>query len=200
MKQHERRIYDSLNRIIIILFVLIAGAPFTAGGSPGRIEWQLSDTRLVSRGTVAVTAEGSIRTGIRIEGKATAMDQVVPSEALFTATLTAFSPNVEMPGQTKGFWYLSGNWTITAADAASAARTPRGNPALLAGVIKAALPFDPVVGTGFMEAEVRLQQRGMSPRAWRMARGTFSGTSHMEGSLTITAVPSILTYGRNSRE
>ncbi len=169
-----------------------------AAEPPTAMEWQLSETKVVGWGTLAALSEGRVRTGITIEGKATAKDQAA-GEGLFSATLTAFAPSEEMPGQKKGFWYLKGNWTITAKETAGAARTSRGNP-VLAGVLKAVLPFDPTVGTGVMEADVRLQQRGVSPRAWRMAMGSFSGTTLLEGRLTVPAPSSISTSGRKRQE
>ncbi len=193
--------FGILKRTIMVLLVCLLPLHPAAAETPRGVEWQLHDTKVIHTGTLVPLAEGDVRTGITVVGRATAMDQAAASEpGIFSATLTAFTPSADMPGQKKGFWYLNGNWTITAADAGVTPRTSRGNSVLLAGVIKATLPFDPGVGTGMMEADVRLQQRGMSPRAWRMAQGSFSGTTHLEGRLAIPAVPSITTYGRNKRE
>ncbi len=125
-----------------------------------------------------------MRTGIRMEGKATAaLPDGGLARGVFSISMTAFTPSDDQPGQKKGFWYLSGNWTITASD------PERERPFLLTGVLKGSVPFDIMAENGVMEADVRLQHRGVSHRPGRLPMGAFSGTTKLEGTLTVPFVP-----------
>jgi hypothetical protein len=187
-----------INRTIIIFLVLMTtSSVFAFDGPPKGVEWQLSETTAISWGILSRTSEGEIRSGIKIEGKAVAQSSDNTfSEGAFTVTLTAFAPYEDMPGQKKGNWYLSGNWSITATGT-----DPTSHPSptsVLTGTLKASLAYDPAVETGPMAAELRLQHRGVSVRAGRMSKGSYSGKSNFEGRLT-TCIPSSLLKGVSAR-
>lgn len=159
---------------------------------PALIEWQLSDTKVVSRGTLATAPEGKIRTGIKITGKAvSSIPGAIFSEGVFNIVMTAFIPNEDMAGQKKGSWYIRGKWTITATGADPADLKPRYNPYSMTGLLSTSLPFDPSVENGNMVAQVTLQRGGTRPRTGRMPAGSYSGKSNFEGKLTTPFIPSV---------
>ena len=157
-----------------------------ANQSPSLMEWQLSEAKVVTPGAVGTLTEGSMRSGIKIEAKAvTQTPGVIFPEGTFSITLNAFSPSADMPGQKAGSWYLRGEWTITAPNADPALLKARYNPDSMSGMLTGTVPYDPETTLGMLEAEVRLQRGGTKPRTGRMPGGTFSGTTKMEGKLTI---------------
>jgi hypothetical protein len=168
--------------------------PFTASatGQPpaNAIEWQITDTKVVSPGEVITSKEGKTRMGMKIEGKAvTGTPDAIFAEGVFSIDFTVFKPERDMPSPGKDLWQLRGNWTITAKDADPAIMKARHNPYVLGGALNADLPFDPALKSGALEAVVRLQRGGIRPWAGPRARGTFMGNSMFEGKLTTPFIP-----------
>lgn len=174
-----------LQIIIVVAIIHIAHGTATAEQTPAVIQWQLSETKTISWGTLSNGLEGSMRSGIKIEGKAvSATPGAIFSEGKFSTTLNAFKPNEDMGEQKAGVWYLHGQWSVTAQGADPALIKARYNPHSISGMLTAAVPYDPSFATGIMEAEMRLQRAGTKPRTGRMPSGSFSGSTNFEGTLT----------------
>jgi hypothetical protein len=180
-----RSVIVTLQTAVALTLILFAPGRAAAEPPPAVIEWQLSDTRVISWGTIGNGLEGSMRSGIRIEAKAaTTTPGAIFSEGKFSTTLNAFKPIEDMGDQKAGTWYLRGQWSVTAQGADPAILKARYNPYSISGQLTAAVPYDPASATGVMEAEVRLQRAGIKPRTGRMPAGVFVGTTNFEGTLT----------------
>jgi len=175
----------AMQAIIGLTLILLLHGRAAADPQPAFMEWHLSETKVISWGTVSNGAEGSMRSGIRIEGKAvTATPGAIFSEGKFSTTLNAFKPARNMGGQKAGIWYLRGEWRVTAKGTDPAILKARYNPYSISGMLTASLPYDPSSASGAMEAEVRLQRAGTRPRTGRMPTGSYSGSTNFEGTLT----------------
>lgn len=189
-----RSILVTLQTVIALTLILFTHGRAAAEPPPAVIEWQLSDTRVISWGAARDGVEGRMRTGIRIEGRAmTATPGAIFSEGTFSTTLNAFRPVEDMGDQKAGTWYLRGQWSVTAQGADPAILKARYNPYSISGQLTASVPYDPAFATGAMEAEVRLQRAGTRPRTGRMPTGAFAGTTNFEGTLTTPFIPSSVT-------
>lgn len=175
----------TLQTVVALTLMLFTPGRAATEPLPAFIEWQLSDTKVLSWGTIANGLEGSMRSGIRIEGKAvTTTPGAIFSEGTFSTTLNAFKPSEDMGDQKSGVWYLRGQWSVTAQGADPAILKARYNPYSISGQLTASVPYDPSFATGVMEAVVRLQRAGNRPRTGRMPTGSFEGTTNFEGKLT----------------
>jgi hypothetical protein len=183
--RNNRSVFMTLQTIVALIMILLAHGQAAAGTPPDAIQWQLSDTKVISWGTLSDGLEGSMRSGIKIEGKAvTEAPAAIFSEGKFSTTLNAFRPVTDMGNQKAGIWYLHGQWSVTAKGADPALLKARYNPFSISGMLTAAVPYDPSFATGVMEAEMRLQRAGTKPRTGRMPTGSFSGSTNFEGTLT----------------
>jgi hypothetical protein len=179
-----RSVIATLQAIIGLIFFLSTQVGSAADQPPAVIEWQLTETKVITWGTMGNGAEGSMRSGIKIEGKAvTATPGAIFSEGKFSTTLNAFMPTEDMGDQKAGTWYLRGQWSVTAQGADPAILTSRYNPYSISGQLTASVPYDPAIATGVMVAEVRLQRAGTKPRTGRMPVGSFAGSTIFEGTL-----------------
>jgi hypothetical protein len=178
-------------QLIIALTLLAASYCMAADQTPAFIEWKLSDMKVVNMGTVSSGAEGSMRSGVRIEGKAvTETPGAIFPEGKFTVKVNVFNPAEDIQDQKAGNWYLRGEWSITAQGAGQEELKSRYNPYSLSGMFTGSLPYDPAAKTGAMELEMKLQRGGMKPRTGRMQTGKFTGTSDFAGILTTPFIPS----------
>lgn len=174
-----------------LLFLLLSPFSSAAGGQlqPNAIEWRITDTRVVSAGREVASGEGKTRAMV-IEGKAvTETPDAIFPEGVFKINLAVVKPEQKKPAKQADRWHLRGSWTITAKNADPVVMKARYNPYVLAGALNAETPYDPALGGGALEANVRLQRGGVRPWAGPKARGTFAGSSKFEGKLTTPFIP-----------
>jgi hypothetical protein len=179
-------------QLIVTLTALVVSCTLAKADNPPVIEWQLTDAKVTSWGTMSTLKEGNMRTGIQIETKAdTATPGALFSRGVFKIEMTAFSPFKDMAGQKKGRWYLRGSWTITTKDADAKTAKARYSPYLLTGLLSSTLLFDPATKNGTMAAQSRLQRGGTRPRVERSGTAgyTYTGDTTFNGILTTPFIP-----------
>jgi hypothetical protein len=190
-RQGNRGANALMQFIMTLAFFVASCGPAAGDQAPAVMEWQLTEAKVINPGTVGTLTEGSMRSGIKIEAKAvTQTPGAIFPEGTFIITMNAFSPAADMPGQKAGSWYLRGEWTITAPHADPEILKARYNPYSVSGMLTGTVPYDPATTLGMLEAEVRLQRGGSKPRTGRMPTGSFSGTTIIEGKLTIPFIAS----------
>lgn len=172
-------------------FLAVFIAPANGQNLSKSVEWQITEVKQLSSGTVTASEKGKTRMDMAFTGKAvTNHPEASFSEGIFTIKVNAFKPGkVAPPGAAKDHWQLRGEWTITALNADPAVVKARHNPYLLAGVLTSQLPFDPAEKVGSLTADVRLQRGGTRPWAGQKAKGAFVGNTQFEGTLTTPIVP-----------
>lgn len=154
------------------------------GEAPSKFSWRLTDSQVVEPGETVTTVEGTMTTGYTVEAQARGEGAAPIKNGRFRVTLNAFSPFQDRPGQEAGFWQVTGNWTLTDAEAPPEVSKTRYHPAVLRGTLRAKLGFNPATHPGPVKAQVEMatfrpgfgRQRG---------GGTFQGDELFTGKLTI---------------
>jgi hypothetical protein len=152
----------------------LAAKPWRAGRVD--VHWAVEGATVVSPGkTVAIAADpatgqpgGLFTDGYVLEGKVKATKGGILPEGDLRVTLTAFRPDVALPGQKAGVWHVQGKWKVVARDADPRALRARHNPYVVEGRLQDALLFNPAETTGGWRARATLPT---SPAAGRWARG-----------------------------
>jgi hypothetical protein len=202
---------------LLILAVIWSAAAATAGNAGGPPDeatplreavfgWDLSQGTLTSPGKANHSSLGQLTYDMvwTAEARAATAETPIP-RGTFTATLTCFRPDRDLPGQKAGNWYLQGAWTIAAggkapAKAKSMARNRirgrtvstgdlnkgrlRHGPHVARGLLSAELPFEPFKEPGTLNAQLTLAP---SPAggAWRQGQGLFAGNTQFEGAIQL---------------
>ena len=161
--------------LVLVLLVGSAAAkpPVTVNN---QVIWELKKAVIVSTGTTQDTPEGVFIQGVVVEAMAKTKSGKTIPEGTFRLSFDLFRPNMDMPGQKAGFWYVVGSWTISKKDAAPESLKARHSPDIVQGSIKAELTFNPLESPGNWSALASLP---MSPAAERWSRG--------KGSLSLNA-------------
>jgi len=153
-------------------------------GSPRKFSWRLTNSQIVEPGETTTTEQGTMTTGYTVEAQAQGDEGAPIKKGRFRVTLNAFSPFQDRPGQEAGTWQVTGNWTLTDAEAPPEASKTRYHPSVLRGTLRAKLGFNPATHPGPVKAQVEMvtfrpgfgRQRG---------GGTFQGDELFTGKLTI---------------
>ncbi|MCU0580218.1 MAG: hypothetical protein MUF69_11865 [Desulfobacterota bacterium] len=170
--------------------------------------WDLSKGTLTSSGKANHSSLGRLTYDIvwTAEARAATAETPIP-RGTFTATLSCFRPDQDMPGQKAGNWYLQGSWTIAAGGKApaktkSTARNRargltsdtgdlkkdkgrlRHGPQVARGLLSAELPCEPFKEPGTLNAQLTLTP---SPAGgvWRQGQGLFAGNTQFEGAIQL---------------
>jgi hypothetical protein len=147
--------------------------------------WTITSTKVTDVGDAGEAAEGAIRTGYTVEGTAVSASGAPFKQGRFKATLSAFSPGRDLPGQRKGLWYVRGSFTITDVRAKGKAATNRHSPSVLRGTLDAQAPFDPTRARGVFASDIRLPVWLAGDR-WLTGVGTSTTDEKLAGSLFVT--------------
>jgi hypothetical protein len=146
-------------------------------------QWTIGDTVVVDQGRRDDAGTGTLRTGYVVRGDAVSEDVVagVTRRAQFEVTVTAFRPDRDLPGQTKGRWYITGAWVLRGLTADDV----RHGDGILRGTLRAESAVDPAAGERPLAAALDLPL-WLAGEQWLAGNGVFSGTSRFEGSLALT--------------
>ncbi len=191
----KRWIISTLAACVSVLCLAV----FTGGGiaaapdkkAPGIVEttfgWQLSGAKVINQGQTKTVKPGVITRDYTVEATATSITPSTPvRKGTFRATLTAFSPASDMPGQKAGMWYVQGKWRITDDSATKKEKDARHSPAVVDGSISAELLFNPAASAGDITASIDMPS---SPAAgvWTVGKGRFTGNERFEGDIEVSA-------------
>jgi len=178
----------SLCTLVLVLVLAWAGPPALAADPAERssMGWTVSDTVVVEGGPPSRIGQGWIVHDYSVKGAAvaTAPGNPIP-RGRFAFRGTIFSPAQDMPAQKAGRWYLQGSWSITADDADPASLKVKHNPFVLAGGLRADLPFNPSQRTAApIEARVFVPQ-SLAAGRWTSGDGVFAGNARLEGAIRL---------------
>ena len=191
----KRWIISTLAACVSVLCLAV----FTGGGiaaapdkkAPGIVEttfgWQLSGAKVVNQGKTKTVKPGVITRDYTVEATATSTTPSTPvRKGTFRVKLSAFSPAADMPGQKAGMWYVQGKWRIADDKATKKEKDTRHGPAVIDGIIRAELAFNPAAAAGDMTAAIDMPS---SPAAgvWTVGKGLFTGNERFEGALEVSA-------------
>lgn len=167
--------------ISVTLLVTTVGAKKTLTNQD-MVIWELTKSEVVNPGTLDENAPGYYLTGYTIEAKAKSKGGNVIPDGNFRATMEIFSPNEDMGSQRKGFWYVTGTWTITKKNADPESLKVKHNPGKAEGMVFAELPFNPADGVGNWTGKVVLPM-ALAAGDWSRGEGTLTFGENMEGDL-----------------
>lgn len=142
--------------------------------------WELSKTQVVAPGEEVQMAEGLLIKGIALEAKAKTKSGKLP-DGVFELTFDAFQPAEDMGSQKAGWWYITGNWTITRHGVekdASKAHSPDS----LGGHILTALPFNPMAEPKNWSARAAVPMSSIMGQ-WGKGEGSLTFNAASEGDL-----------------
>lgn len=183
----------ALPKAFSFLLVFLIFLPLSSAAAPETTDWRVSSTRIAAPGELKSAREGTLRSGMMIEGRAETTAAAAPFAAgTFRIKLSAFSPRTDLPGQKKGRWYLHGDWTIIADDIDPQALKARYSPYTLSGVFNAELREDPLRYKGPLSGDIRLQRAATAARSGRSSlQSRFTGETPMNGlfSLPLFVIP-----------
>lgn len=148
------------------------------------VTWRITNSQIVAFGETEETKQGTLTTTYVVEAGATS-DNAPITEALFRATVSAFSPKEKMPGQKPGVWYVKAKWEIMDKNATKEKLKEKHNESLMKGYLTAETDFNPAtdVGRVIALAEFPLTLVG---KYWGEAKGGFYGNELFEGDLDLT--------------
>ena len=119
----------------------IAAADLTEG--PRAANWTLETPDVVSPGERMALPEGTFISDYVVQAAAAGDDPNLIPEGILRLTLSAFSPRVDMQGQDKGQWYVTGKWELVDQGSDPAVGVRRV-PGILAGLVNVELPYNPL--------------------------------------------------------
>lgn len=175
--------YRGLFVLHLVAGAALADAPITSDA----IEWELSLGSVVDSGESIVLPEGTLTQGFTIEAKARADDSKYIPRGTLRLSLTAFTPSIDLPGQSAGYTYVQGKWTVT--DQASTGES-KHSPGMISGVISAELDFDPTASPAAWSAEATLPMSTITPVGadgiqWARGEGELTLSPGLEGELEL---------------
>lgn len=164
------------------------GSPWT----PDQAAWDLTKLKVVDPGqTLDLPADketgfpgGTLTSGYILEATAKARGGPLVPSGTFRLTLSAFSPNADMPGQRAGWWSITGDWTLVDQSGNSQALKARHNPFKVAGKVSSELEFNPLVQAGSWSARAVLPMSIAAGR-WARGEGVFTLVSNAQGTLQL---------------
>ena len=176
--------------IIVVAFILIIAVALlvpTVGAKKSvtnqdMVIWELTKTEVVDPGILQNASEGYYLTGYTIEAKAKSKGGNVIPDGKFRLTMEIFSPNEDMGSQRKGFWYVTGTWTIVKKNVDPEMLTVKHNPGKAEGMLFAELPFNPAEGVGNWTGKAILPM-ALAAGNWSRGDGTLTFGENMEGDL-----------------
>jgi hypothetical protein len=142
---------------------------------------------VVQRGETVVLPEGTLTRGYTIEARAKADDGEYIPRGTLRLSLTAFTPSIDLPGQSAGYTYVQGKWTVT--DRGSTGESKHA-PGMISGVLSAELPFDPTSSPAAWSAEATLPMSTITPLGangmqWARGAGELTLSPELEGELEL---------------
>lgn len=180
-----------MNRKLLIILILVGLALLLLFNGAlakksviekGMVIWKLTQSTVVDSGTQVDMAEGVFIKGYTIVAKAKAKNTQMVPEGDFRLTFDAFSPYEDMGKQKAGFWYVQGQWTVTAADVDPAELALKHSPYRAEGTVMAELPFDPTTANGNWTGKSVLQM-ALAAGRWTKGEGTLTFGNNLEGDL-----------------
>lgn len=159
-----------------------------------QVTWQLKNVRKASPGQEVRLKEGQHVHEYVLEADAESSQQDIFSnfsKARFRMNVDVFSPNRDMPGQTKGKWYVQGKWTLEPDVRDQGALQAGALTGAVSGRIQAELSFNPTVVNKAWQgsaripmSRVRADSAGTGVRPLR-GEGAVAFDSGSEGSLAV---------------
>lgn len=180
---------------------VLAAAPSPASAKE-QTAWKLVALRAVEAGTTSILSAdpdqafpgGTLVEGLVLEAKVNAKEGAMVADGTFRLVLSAFKPNADMPGQKAGAWHVEGRWTIVDAKADPKALETRHNPYVLAGHLRATLPFSPAdLGRSWVAAAT-LPPSLAAGRWVRNSKGTLSIDGKGAGDLALAV--DVIAHGK----
>jgi hypothetical protein len=151
------------------------------------LAWQLTAVKATTSCQVTKVDVGDYVEGCEIRGEALAASADAPfARGALKATLSAFRPDEDLPGQRAGLWHVRVKWTITDAAADPAVAAVRHNPHVLAGDLFGSLKTNPATDRGALALTGKVPRAFIRNRWWTAARASFVGQENLEGTLTVS--------------
>jgi hypothetical protein len=138
-----------------------------AGFANERVNWQLSNLHVTSPGQVLEAQEGVLTRQYVLEAEARPAPGNGEVKALFRLTMDVFTPAEDMPGQTKGQWYVQGRWTLEPDVRAGSNVQSELLASAISGRAQAALSFDPTARLSDWKASVQIPMGRMRSESAR---------------------------------
>ncbi|MFB3852304.1 MAG: hypothetical protein ACE148_00620 [Vicinamibacterales bacterium] len=187
-----RRIKRKALASLLSIVAFTCGNPASLGaqrGAPGAaLTWQLNDVKVTSVGRTTMVDVGKYMEGHEIEGLATSLTSGSPfSKGVLRASVTAFRPHRDMPGQAADSWHTVVKWSITEVGVRSEVLSARYNPHVLSGQLSGTLSNNPATSIGRLELAGKVARAFLRDRWWASGRASLSSEHGFEnGILTIT--------------
>jgi hypothetical protein len=170
---------------ILVVFAAVTPAQSQNLAAGDKVIWQLTDANVLKEGKTVNTDNGKLTDGYLVEATATAVGEAPVPEGFFQLTCSAFQPKKEMPGQEPSVWYIQGIWTITDKNVDDENLKLRHSKAKVKGIFSAELPFNPITGSGSVEARVKWPLT-LIGNHWAQGDGIFNGNAMFEGQIDLT--------------
>ena len=121
-----------------------------------QVTWHLQNLRQTRQGQRQRSSNGVLKRQYIFEAEATPDQLALFPKAHFRLVMDVFSPTEDMPGQSRGNWYVQGVWTVE--PDAQALQAPQQGvlTGTLSGRVQAALTFDPTLTKKTWQGAVRI--------------------------------------------
>jgi hypothetical protein len=126
------------------------------GFANAQVTWQLRNVHQTSPGQMSRSKRGALNRQYVIEADADAGRQGLFPKAHFRLSMDVFAPAEDMPGQTRGKWYVQGIWALEPDVQAQGEFSAGMLAGTLSGRVQAVLPFDPTVAKKAWQGTVRV--------------------------------------------